>query len=54
LGGAAINAVFMDHFQDVAWAHFLVRSLERKYSPAAVRAQWDQLTSEPHAFPPQP
>ncbi len=41
LGGAAINAVFMDHYQDIAWAHFLVRSLERKYSPEMVRAQWD-------------
>lgn len=43
LGGAAINAVFMDHFQDVAWAHFLVRSLERKYDPEAIRTAWDAI-----------
>lgn len=50
LGGAAINAVFMDHFQDVAWAHFLVRSLERKYSPEALREQWTAI--EPAKLPP--
>ena len=53
LGGAAINAVFMDHFQDVAWAHFLVRSLERKYSPEAIRQRWDAIDAPetPPALP---
>jgi hypothetical protein len=45
VGGAAINSIFMDHFQQVAWAHFLVRHLERKYSDEDVRAAWAQGTA---------
>ncbi|MDX9972511.1 MAG: EcsC family protein [FCB group bacterium] len=39
-GGAAINAVFMDHFQNMAWAHFTVRALERKHGPDEVKEAW--------------
>ena len=31
-GGAIINTLFVDHFQDMARGHFIVRRLERKYS----------------------
>lgn len=41
--GAAINAAFIDHFQQIADAHFTVRGLERKYGALEVRAQWDAL-----------
>ncbi len=37
VGGGLINALFMDHFQDTAEAHFTIRKLERKYGEAAVR-----------------
>ena len=30
-GGAIINTIFIDHFQDMARGHFIVRKLERKY-----------------------
>ncbi len=30
-GGAIINTLFIDHFQDMARGHFVVRRLERKY-----------------------
>lgn len=40
-GGAAINAVFMDHFQNMAWAHFTVRALERKHGPNLIREEWN-------------
>ena len=30
-GGAIINTLFIDHFQDMARGHFIVRRLERKY-----------------------
>ncbi len=43
LGGAAINAVFIGHFQDMAWGHFTVRRLERRYGPDEVRAAYDRL-----------
>lgn len=40
-GGAAINALFIDHYQETAWAHFTVRRLEREHGPDAVRAAYD-------------
>lgn len=30
-GGAMVNTVFIDHFQDMARGHFIIRRLERKY-----------------------
>jgi EcsC protein family len=36
-GGALVNALFMDHFQDVARGHFIVRRLERSYDHETVR-----------------
>ncbi|MGE0816497.1 MAG: EcsC family protein [Vicinamibacterales bacterium] len=41
-GGVAINLLFMDHFQDMARGHFTVRRLERTYSPAVIKAAYDQ------------
>ena len=35
--GAAINALFISHYQDMARGHFIVRRLERKYTPEVVR-----------------
>jgi len=42
-GGATINLLFIDHFQDMARGHFIVRRLERTYEPQLVRAEYDQL-----------
>ena len=36
-GGALVNALFMDHFQEVAHGHFIVRRLERSYDHETVR-----------------
>lgn len=44
LGGATLNTLFIDHFQDVALGHFTMRRLERRYGPDKVRWAWDQLT----------
>ncbi len=30
-GGAIVNTIFIDHFQDMGSGHFIVRRLERKY-----------------------
>ena len=43
LGGAAVNAAFMEHFRTVARAHFAVRRLERAYGPALVREVYDAI-----------
>ncbi|WP_374075178.1 EcsC family protein [Bdellovibrio bacteriovorus] len=40
VGGAGINVIFMNHFQDVARGHFIVRRLERKYGVAEVQRQY--------------
>jgi EcsC protein family len=45
LGGAAVNYAFIDHFQEIARAHFTVRRLERRYGKDAVRITYDKLSS---------
>ena len=42
-GGAAINLIFLTHFQDMARGHFVVRRLERKYGPKLVKAHYEQF-----------
>jgi hypothetical protein len=49
LGGAAVNYAFIDHFQEVARAHFVVRRLERRYGKDAVRAAYERFSSESKA-----
>ena len=41
IGGATINLVFIDHFQDVAEGHFTVRRLERVHGAEDVRRAYD-------------
>ncbi|WP_231665431.1 MULTISPECIES: EcsC family protein [unclassified Pseudoalteromonas] len=43
IGGAAINTLFIDHFQDMAKGHFIVRKLERKYGENAISQQYKLL-----------
>ena len=42
-GGAIINFLFIDHFQDMARGHFIVRRLERTYGPEVVRAEYEKV-----------
>ena len=42
-GGAIINTLFIDHFQDMARGHFIVRRLERKYGEKKVRELYNSL-----------
>jgi hypothetical protein len=46
LGGAAVNYVFIDHFQEVARAHFTVRRLERIYGDSIIRTAYEKLQGE--------
>jgi hypothetical protein len=41
--GAAINSLFVQHFQDVARAHFTIRRLERAYGAEPVQLAYTQL-----------
>lgn len=42
--GALLNAIFMQHFQDVARGHFTVRRLERAYGANRVREAYNDLS----------
>lgn len=42
-GGALINTLFIDHFQDMARGHFIVRRLERTYDPPTIRMAYLSL-----------
>lgn len=42
-GGATINLLFIDHFQDMARGHFIVRRLERTYGAALIRAEYERI-----------
>lgn len=42
-GGAIINTIFMDHFQDMARGHFIVRKLERKHGKEVVARLYAEL-----------
>jgi hypothetical protein len=42
-GGALINTLFIDHFQDMARGHFIIRRLERQYGPEIVREAYEAI-----------
>jgi hypothetical protein len=43
IGGAVVNVVFTEHFQNMAHGHFTIRHLERTYGSEQIRAAYDQL-----------
>ncbi len=45
LGGATINLLFVDHFQDVARGHFIIRRLEREYGKEEVEKEYMKIRS---------
>jgi EcsC protein family len=42
-GGAIINTIFIDHFQDMAKGHFIVRRLEKIYGKEIIKAAYEEL-----------
>lgn len=42
-GGALINTVFIDHFQNMARGHFIIRRLERRYGKDLVRYEYEKF-----------
>lgn len=45
-GGAVINTIFLDHFQDMAKGHFTVRRLERMYGKEIVQKLYLELPAK--------
>ncbi len=50
-GGAAVNLLFIDHFQDLARGHFTVRRLERHFGTETVRSAYEALRQPTLALP---
>jgi hypothetical protein len=46
LGGAGVNYVFAEHFQELAEAHFTIRKLERSYGEQLVRLEYERITGK--------
>lgn len=46
VGGAIINTLFIDHFQNMARGHFIVRRLERVHGEEVIRSAWDQIGAD--------
>ena len=46
IGGAAVNAVFADHFQALARGHFIVRRLEREHGASLIAFEFKRLRGE--------
>src|ERR1700753_3558213 len=45
IGGATVNIVFTDHFQQVAHAHFPLRRLERTYGSSYIKERYAELAA---------
>ena len=43
IGGAAINTIFIDHYQNMAEGHFAVRRLERVYGEKTIREAYQNI-----------
>jgi hypothetical protein len=46
VGGAVINTIFIDHFQNMAKGHFTVRKLERVYGKETIKKLYEELPSK--------
>lgn len=43
VSGSVINTIFINHFQDMATGHFIIRKLERKYGKAIIEKQYEAI-----------
>ena len=46
VGGSVINVLFIDHFQDMARGHFIVKRLEQAYGLEVVRRSYETINLE--------
>ncbi len=45
VGGMTVNTLFMDHFQKMAYGHFIIRRLEQRYGTDVVRRAYEAAGS---------
>jgi hypothetical protein len=46
LGGASVNYLFIEHFQEIAQGHFTVRRHERAYGKDIGRVEYERLAQD--------
>jgi hypothetical protein len=46
LSGGMLNLIFMQHYQDVARGHFIVRRLERAHGAERIKEEYQRLMEE--------
>ncbi|MEJ2061100.1 MAG: EcsC family protein [Gammaproteobacteria bacterium] len=46
VSGALVNLIFMQHFQEIARGHFIVRRLERQYGSEPIRKAYAKIVKE--------
>jgi len=46
ISGAALNTIFMNHFQDMATGHFTVRKLERIHGKEVIEELYKQIDDQ--------
>ncbi len=46
VGGASVNLIFMQHYQEMAYAHFTIRKLERRYGKIIVQQAYQNIVQE--------
>jgi hypothetical protein len=51
--GAAVNVLFMEHFQDMARGHFTIKRLEAKYGRETVESAYQFMNRESQETPPK-
>lgn len=44
LGGGVVNTIFINHYQDMAKGHFIVRRLERRYGKEKIKIAYESLS----------
>jgi hypothetical protein len=48
--GAVINILFIDHFQDMARGHFIIKRLEAKYGTGTVESAYTHVKGREERF----
>ncbi len=44
-GGAIVNTIFINHFQDMAKGHFTIRRLEKIYGKELIRSEYEKMAA---------
>ncbi len=43
IGGGTLNYIYLEHFQNMAKSHFVIRRLERKYGKSLIKSAYNEI-----------